>query len=61
MESAPLVLVTGITGYIASWVAYRVLETGKYKVRATMRDSTDQTSLTNLKRDSESVLLICSL
>lgn len=49
MESKPLVLVTGVTGYIAAWVAYRVLETEEYRVRATMRNPTDEAKLDTLK------------
>mmetsp|Transcript_5487 Transcript_5487/g.5656 ORF Transcript_5487/g.5656 Transcript_5487/m.5656 type:complete len:371 (+) Transcript_5487:78-1190(+) len=34
--SAPLVLVTGVTGYVGSWVAYAALKVG-YRVRGTVR------------------------
>ena len=38
MEGKPLVLVTGVTGYVGSWVTLKLAEAKKYKIRATMRN-----------------------
>lgn len=39
MESTkPLVLVTGISGYLGSWCAKKAIDSGKYRVRGTVRD-----------------------
>lgn len=43
------VLVTGITGYIGSWVALYLLEQG-YRVRGTVRDPTNEAKLAPLKK-----------
>ena len=45
----PQVLVTGITGYIGSWVALMLLEQG-YKVRGSVRDPSNQAKLDPLKK-----------
>jgi nucleoside-diphosphate-sugar epimerase len=49
MESKPRVLVTGISGYIGSWVTLRALESGKYLVRGTVRNAKDEDKLKILK------------
>ena len=49
MESQLTVLVTGVTGYLGSWVAKKALELNKYKVRGSMRDHTDEKRLKSLK------------
>ena len=43
VESAlPIVTVTGVTGYIGSHCAKILLESGKYKVRGTVRSKTNE-------------------
>lgn len=39
VEELPVLTVTGITGYIASWVTLFALKSGKYKVRGTVRNT----------------------
>lgn len=38
MDSRPLVLVTGITGYLGSHVTLKLLQSGKYRVRGSVRN-----------------------
>ena len=45
----PLVVVTGITGYIGSWVTLKALQDGGYRVRGTVRDKTNAAKLDPLK------------
>ena len=37
MENKPLVVITGVSGYIGSHVAHKVLQNGGFRVRGTMR------------------------
>ena len=37
MENKPLVVITGVSGYIGSHVAHKVLLNGGFRVRGTMR------------------------
>lgn len=48
MPSEPLVLVTGVSGFIASWVAYAALDAG-YRVRGTVRSLENQTKIAHLR------------
>lgn len=41
MDSLPIVLVTGISGYVGSHVALKALQSGKYRVRGTVRNKDD--------------------
>lgn len=34
----PRLLITGITGYVGSWVCHRAVKSGKYRVRGTARN-----------------------
>ena len=43
------VLVTGINGYVGSWVAYKLLEGNEYSVAGTVRDPSNQEKLNPLK------------
>ena len=50
MESSkPILLITGVNGYIASWTAYKAIETGKFKVRGTVRNKDDEKKVQLLK------------
>ena len=40
MESKPILLITGISGYLGAHVCKQALDSGKYKVRGTVRDKT---------------------
>ncbi len=52
MSEIPLVLVTGVTGYIGTWVAYAALKLG-YRVRGTVRSlSSSQESKVRHLRDT---------
>lgn len=46
--STPLVLVTGVSGYIASWVAYAALKSG-YRVRGTVRSLQNENKVKHLR------------
>ena len=48
-EDKDIVLVTGISGYVGSWVAYKLLETNEYKVAGTLRDASNQEKLDIIK------------
>ena len=37
----PQLLITGITGYIGGWVTKYAVESGKYRVRGTVRNPND--------------------
>ena len=41
MEEMPLVLITGITGYLGSHVTLQALRSGKYRVRGSVRNKDD--------------------
>jgi nucleoside-diphosphate-sugar epimerase len=41
-DERPLVLITGITGYVGSAVAYVYLKDGRFRVRGTVRDLNDK-------------------
>jgi dihydroflavonol-4-reductase len=43
------VVVTGVTGFLGSWLTYMLIENGSYSVRATMRNSKDQSKLDKIK------------
>ena len=45
MSDLPLVVITGVSGYIGSWVAKVFLDSGKYRVRGTVRDVSNQEKL----------------
>jgi dihydroflavonol-4-reductase len=45
MESRPILLITGITGYLGAWIMYKALESGKYSVRGTVRDKGNKKKL----------------
>ena len=45
----PLLLVTGVSGFIGSRVCLDILKTGKYRVRGTVRDATNEAKLAPLK------------
>ena len=45
----PLVTITGVTGYIGSWVALKFLEDGGYRVRGTCRDPTNEKKIAPLR------------
>lgn len=52
MESSsdkPIVLVTGASGYVAGWVIHYLIEAGKYKVRGTVRDPSNESRMKLLK------------
>jgi len=44
------VVVTGVTGFVGSWVTKLLLEEGNYKVRGTVRDPNNQEKLEPLKK-----------
>lgn len=46
--TTPLVLVTGISGYIGSWVGYTALQAG-YRVRGTVRSVKDENKVKHLR------------
>lgn len=48
MSESPLVLVTGVSGFIASWVAYGALKMG-YRVRGTVRSLNNENKVRHLR------------
>jgi nucleoside-diphosphate-sugar epimerase len=48
-KDLPKLLITGINGYIGSWVTLKALECGQYKVRGTVRDKTNKKKLQPLR------------
>eukprot|EP00340_Litonotus_pictus_P007042 CAMPEP_0170519956 /NCGR_PEP_ID=MMETSP0209-20121228/5175_1 /TAXON_ID=665100 ORGANISM="Litonotus pictus, Strain P1" /NCGR_SAMPLE_ID=MMETSP0209 /ASSEMBLY_ACC=CAM_ASM_000301 /LENGTH=289 /DNA_ID=CAMNT_0010805959 /DNA_START=20 /DNA_END=886 /DNA_ORIENTATION=+ len=50
METKPKVLVTGVTGFLGSWVLKYLIEEGKYSVRGTVRNVNDQERLAPFKK-----------
>lgn len=49
VETLPVVTVTGITGYIGSWVGLLALQSGKYHVRGTVRSTSNAAKLDPLR------------
>ena len=50
MESdLPILLITGVNGYLGSWITLKALQTKKYKVRGTVRDHTSKAKTAPLK------------
>jgi nucleoside-diphosphate-sugar epimerase len=47
-ELPPLILITGLSGYIASWVGHTALKLG-YRVRGTVRSLSNENKVKNLK------------
>jgi thioester reductase-like protein len=41
----PLVLITGVTGYLASHVCFEFLKSGNFKLRGSVRDLPNKTEL----------------
>ena len=48
-KSLPLLLITGINGFLGSWVTKKALDSGKYRVRGTIRDHTNKDKIELLK------------
>ncbi len=46
--TVPLVLVSGVSGYIGSWVAYALLKQG-YRVRGTVRSMSVESKVEHLR------------
>ena len=49
MEDKPIVVITGISGFLGSWVGKTFLERGGYKVRGTVRDPNNERKVAPLK------------
>ena len=49
-EAKPIVTVTGITGYIGSWVGLLLLKSGKYRVRGTVRSTNNAAKIDPLRK-----------
>ena len=43
------VLITGISGYLGSYVCYTFLKDGRFKVRGTVRDAKNETKVAPLR------------
>ena len=41
-SSPPLVLVTGASGFVSTWLIKELLEKGEYRVRGTVRDKSKE-------------------
>jgi nucleoside-diphosphate-sugar epimerase len=49
-DERPLVLITGITGYVGSAVAHLYLKDGRFRVRGTVRDLNDKKKIDAVKK-----------
>lgn len=49
-EDLPVVVVTGLTGYVGSWTALLAVKSGKYHVRGTVRSKSNAEKLEPLKK-----------
>lgn len=57
----PILLITGCTGYLGSWIARKATETGKYRVRGTTRNPSSKRA-TKLKEKCPGLdLVACEL
>lgn len=45
----PLLLITGINGFIGSWTTLRAVETGEYRIRGTVRDKDNEKKMATLR------------
>jgi nucleoside-diphosphate-sugar epimerase len=59
MKNGALYLVTGVSGYLASWIAKQLLEQG-YRVRGTVRSLGDMTRAAELRRLLPGVELVAA-
>ena len=62
VDSVPLVLVTGVTGYIATHVTQQLLLSGNYRVRGTVRSLKNEEKLKQVKKlvpDAKYSLELC--
>jgi nucleoside-diphosphate-sugar epimerase len=48
-KKLPLLLITGINGFLGSWVTKKALDSKKYRIRGTIRDHTDKDKIELLK------------
>ena len=51
MESAdkPIVVITGISGFVGSWCCLKFLQNGSFKVRGTVRSKTNEKKIAPLR------------
>ena len=50
----PLVTITGVSGYIGSWVCLRFLEDGEFRVRGTVRSTKNEAKIAPLRKEFKS-------
>ena len=46
----PLVILTGVSGYIGSWTCLKFLEDGGFRVRGTVRDTKNDAKIAPLRK-----------
>ena len=51
-SGVPLVLVTGASGFVSTWLIKELLEKGEYRVRGTVRNKNKQEKVQKAKRAS---------
>ena len=49
-SNKPIVVITGVSGYIGSQVCSMFLKSGKYRVRGTVRNKDDKTKIAPLQK-----------
>ena len=49
-DERPMVLITGMTGYLGSAVAYVYLKDGRFRVKGTVRDLNDKKKINVVKK-----------
>ena len=49
MEGKPTVVITGISGFLGSWVCLKFLENGGFRVKGTVRSTTNEAKIAPLR------------
>ena len=50
VEGLPIVTITGVTGFAGSWAALLCIKTGKYRVRGTVRSTSNAAKIEPLRK-----------
>ena len=50
VEGLPIVTITGVSGFVGSWTALLCLKSGKYRVRGTVRSTSNAAKIDPLRQ-----------
>ena len=50
MQNKPLVVITGVNGFLGSHVCLLFLESGRYRVRGTLKNLNDSKKINSIKK-----------